>query len=159
MMLRRLNEDMKTAMKAREKQRLAVIRSIQAELKNAGIEKKGNQGLTAEVNSPTEYLDETEILKVLSGMVKRRKDSAEQYAKGERQDLVDVELAEIKFIETYLPQALTAEEIEALVAESIAEVGAESMADMGKVMKVAQPRAAGRADGKVMAETVRRLLG
>lgn len=158
-MLQRLNEDMKTAMKAREKQRLAVIRSIQAELKNVGIEKKGNQGLTAEVNSPAEYLDEGEILKVLSGMVKRRKDSAEQYAKGERQDLVDVELAEITFIEAYLPQAMSAEEIEALIQASIAEVGAESMADMGKVMKVAQPKAAGRADGKMMAETVRRLLG
>jgi uncharacterized protein len=158
-MLQRLNQEMKTAMKARDKQRLAVIRSIQAELKNSGIEKKGKQGLTAEVNSPAEYLDESEILKVLNGMVKRRKDSAEQYAKGDRQDLVDIELAEITFIEAYLPQAMSAEEIEILIQESIAEAGAESMADMGKVMKVAQPKAAGRADGKLMAEAVRRLLG
>ena len=158
-MLDRLKEDMKSAMRAKEKARLTVIRSIQAELKNAGIEKKGNQGLTEEVESPAHYLDENEQLAVLRSMVKKRRDSAEQYDQGSREDLRDIELAEITVIEGYLPQALSPEEVEVLVREAIAEVGAESMADMGKVMKAVQPKAAGRADGKVLSEAVRRSLG
>ena len=158
-MLDRLKEDMKSAMRAKEKARLTVIRSIQAELKNAGIEKKGNQGLTAEVESPAHYLDDNEQLAVLRSMVKKRRDSAEQYDQGGREDLRDIELAEITVIEDYLPQALSVDEVEALVQEAIAEVGAESMADMGKVMKAVQPKAAGRADGKVLSDAVRRLLG
>lgn len=158
-MLDRLQEDMKTAMRAKEKARLTVIRSIQAELKNAGIEKKGNEGLTAEVNSPAEYLSAEEQLAVLRSMVKKRRDSAEQYEQGGRADLVEIEVGEIAVIETYLPKQLAADEVEALVREAISEVGAESMADMGKVMKAVQPKAAGRADGKVLSEAVRRLLG
>jgi len=158
-MLDRLKEDMKSAMRAKEKARLTVIRSIQAELKNAGIEKKGNQGLTEEVESPAHYLDDNEQLAVLRSMVKKRRDSAEQYDQGGREDLCDIELSEITVIEEYLPQALSAEEVEALVKDAIAEVGAESMADMGKVMKAVQPKAAGRADGKVLSDAVRRLLG
>ena len=158
-MLDRLKEDMKSAMRAKEKARLTVIRSIQAELKNAGIEKKGNEGLTAEVESPAHYLSEGEQLAVLRSMVKKRRDSAEQYEQGGREDLRDIELSEIEVIEQYLPQPLSTEEIEALIQEAIAEVGASSMADMGKVMKAAQPKAAGRADGKILSDTVRRLLG
>lgn len=157
-MLDQLKTDMKEAMKAREKERLAVIRSIQAELKNAGIDKKGNQGLTAEVASPAEYLDDQEMLGVLRSMVKKRKDSAEAYTAGGRQDLVDVELAEVAIIEAYLPQPLTEAEMEALVKEAIAELGASGMADMGKVMKACQAKADGRADGKVMSGLVRKLL-
>ncbi|MAW61379.1 MAG: glutamyl-tRNA amidotransferase [Planctomycetes bacterium] len=158
-MLDRLKEDMKSAMRAKEKARLTVIRSIQAELKNAGIEKKGNEGLTEEVESPAHYLSEGEQLAVLRSMVKKRRDSAEQYEQGGREDLRDIELSEIEVIEQYLPQPLSTEEIEALIQEAIAEVGASSMADMGKVMKAAQPKAAGRADGKILSDTVRRLLG
>ena len=158
-MLDRLKEDMKSAMRAKEKARLTVIRSIQAELKNAGIEKKGNEGLTEEVESPAHYLSEGEQLAVLRSMVKKRRDSAEQYEQGGREDLRDIELSEIEVIEQYLPQPLSTEEIEALIQEAIAEVGASSMADMGKVMKAAQPKAAGRADGKILSDMVRRLLG
>jgi len=158
-MLNRLKEDMKSAMRAKEKARLTVIRSIQAELKNAGIEKKGNQGLTAEVESPAHYLDDNEQLAVLRSMVKKRKDSAEQYAAGDRDDLVQIELSEVVIIEAYLPKPLSAEEIEAIVREAISETGASSMAEMGQVMKAVQPKTGGRADGKLLAETVRRLLG
>jgi uncharacterized protein YqeY len=158
-MLERLKNDMKDAMRAKDKARLTTIRSIQAELKNAGIEKKGNQGLTEEVESPAHYLDDNEQLAVLRSMVKKRRDSAEQYDAGGREDLRDIELSEITVIEDYLPQPLSADEVEAIVREAIAEVGAESMADMGKVMKAVQPKAAGRADGKILSETVRRLLG
>lgn len=157
-MLEQLKSDMKEAMKAREKERLAVIRSIQAELKNVGIEKKGKEGLTEEVSSPAEYLSEQEMLGVLRSMVKKRKDSAEAYTQGGRQDLVDQELAEVVLIEAYLPQPLTEAEMEALVQDAIAEVGASGMSDMGKVMKAAQAKADGRADGKVMSGLVRKLL-
>ena len=158
-MLDRLNEDMKSAMRAKEKARLIVIRSIQAELKNAGIEQKGNQGLTEQVESPAHYLDESERLAVLRSMVKKRRDSAEQYDQAGRKDLRDIELTEIQVIEEYLPKALSDDEVESLVREAIVEIGAESMADMGKVMKAVQPKAAGRADGKVLSTMVRRLLG
>jgi uncharacterized protein len=158
-MLDRLKEDMKSAMRAKEKARLTVIRSIQAELKNAGIEKKGKLGLTEPVDSPDQYLDHEEQLVVLRSMVKKRRDSAEQYHAGGREDLVTIELSEVEIIVDYLPKELSKEEIEAIVKEAIAEVEAGSMADMGKVMKAVQPKAAGRADGKVLSETVRRLLG
>jgi uncharacterized protein YqeY len=158
-MLDRLKEDMKSAMRAKEKARLTVIRSIQAELKNAGIEKKGKLGLTEAVDSPDQYLDSEEQLAVLRSMVKKRRDSAEQYQAGGREDLVAIELSEVDIIVDYLPQALSPEEVEAIVKEAIAEVEASSMADMGKVMKAVQPKAAGRADGKILSETVRRLLG
>lgn len=158
-MLERLKNDMKDAMRAKDKARLTTIRAIQAELKNVGIEKKGNQGLTDEVESPAHYLDDSEQLAVLRSMVKKRRDSAEQYDAGGREDLRDIELSEITVIEDYLPQPLSADEVEAIVREAIAEIGAESMADMGKVMKAVQTKAAGRADGKVLSETVRRLLG
>jgi len=158
MMLEQLQNDMKTAMKAREKERLAVIRSIQAELKNVGIDKKGKEGLTNEVSSPAEYLNDQEMLGVLRSMVKKRKDSAEAYTAGGRQDLVDTELSEIVFIEAYLPQPLSEAEMEALVKEAIEEIGASGMADMGKVMKASQAKADGRADGKVMSGIVRKLL-
>ena len=158
MMLERLKNDMKIAMKAREKERLGVIRSIQAELKNVGIDKKGNEGLTAEVSSPAEYLDEGEILAVLRSMVKKRKDSADAYQKGGRDDLVQIELFEVEVIQTYLPQPLSELEVEALAKEAIADLGAQGMSDMGKVIKACQVKAAGRADGKVLAGIVRQLL-
>lgn len=158
-MLDRLKEDMKSAMRAKEKARLTVIRSIQAELKNVGIEKKGKLGLTEPVDSPDQYLDSEEQLAVLRSMVKKRRDSAEQYEAGGREDLVAIELSEVEIIAEYLPKPLSADEVEAIVKEAIAEVGAASMADMGKVMKAVQPKADGRADGKVLSETVRRLLG
>ncbi len=157
-MLNQLTEEMKRAMKARDKPRLGVIRSVQAELKNAGIDKRGQQGLTQEVASPAELLEEDEMLAVLRGMVKKRKDAAEQYALGARQDLVDQELAEVVIIEEFLPQQLDEDQVRVLAAAAIAEVGASGMADMGKVMKIAQSRADGRADGKLLAGLVRELL-
>lgn len=157
-MQNRLTEDIKSAMRAQDKARLTVLRSIQSEWKNAGIEKKGREGLTADVASPTDHLDENELLAVLRSMVKKRREAAEQYGKGGRDDLVQSELAEVAIIEEYLPQPLSAAEIDALVDAAVAEVGATSMADMGKVMKAVQPKAGGRADGKALSEAVRRKL-
>jgi len=159
LMLVQLTQDMKAAMRAREKDRLNTIRAIIAELKNSGIDKKGAKGLTEEVASPAEHLDENEILAVLRSMVKKRKESAEQYTEGNRPELAEREIAEVGVIEQYLPQALSADEVEALVKEAIAEADASGMQDMGKVMKSAQSKAAGRIDGKTLSECVRRLLG
>ncbi len=158
-MLTRLTEDMKDAMRAKDKLRLNTVRAIIAELKNMGIEKKGAKGLTEEVSSPAEYLDDQETLSCLRTMVKKRKEAAEQYTEGGRLELAEKELAEVSILADYLPQPLSAEEMENLVQEAIAEVGAQSMKEMGLVMKAVQPKVAGRADGKALSDCVRSLLG
>lgn len=158
-MLQKLSDSIKDAMRAKDKLRTQTLRSIMNDFKNAGIEKKGRDGLTQEVDSPAEFLDEAEMIKVIQGAAKRRRESAEQYIAGDRQDLADKEVLELAILEEFLPKALTAEELEVLVKEAIAEIGATSMADMGKVMKAAQPKIAGRADGKTVSTMVRGLLG
>ena len=157
-MLDRIQSDIKDAMRAKEKERLTVLRSLLNDMKNAGIEKKGAQGLTEEVASPAEYLDEADMLKVIRGSAKRRRESAEQYREGGREDLAEKEDRELAILEEFLPKPLTDEEVTALVAEAIAESGAASMQEMGKVMKIATERAAGRADGKVLSAAVRAQL-
>ena len=132
-----VNEDMKTAMKARDAERLAAIRLLLAAVKQREVDER----IT---------LDDAGVIAVVEKMIKQRKDSIAQYEKAARQDLADREKFEIGVIEAYLPQQLTQGEIDAIVAEAIAATGAKSPADMGKVMGVVKPRLAGRADmGKV----------
>ena len=157
-MINQLKSDLMTAMNAGDKFRRDMIRSIQSDLKNAGIDKKGRDGLTDEVASPVEYLTDGEMTAVLQKAVKSRRESAEQYVQGGRAELAEKETSEADFIAEYLPKAMPANELEAVVREAIAEVGAASMADMGKVMKVVQPKVAGRADGKAISTVVRGLL-
>lgn len=128
-----LTEAMKDAMRAKDKVRLGVIRLMLAAIKQL------------EVDSRTE-LDDSAILAVLDKMVKQRRESIRQYSQAGRQDLADVEQTEIEIIQAYLPQALSAAELEALVAEAIAQTGANSVKDMGKVMGWIKPKAQGRAD-------------
>ena len=128
-----LNEDMKTAMKAKDKLRLSAIRMLRAAIKDREIE-LGHE------------LDETECIAVFSRLLKQRKDAASQYADAGRDDLQDKELAEAEIIQSYLPQPLGDEELAALVAQTIAETGAAGMRDMGKVMAAIKQKAAGRAD-------------
>jgi uncharacterized protein len=119
---------------------------VKAAMMNRQIEKGGE-------------LDDDDLQKLLRSLVKQRRDSIEQYEKAGRQELVEKEQAEIAVIETYLPQAASAAEIEAAVAAAIAETGATSMKDMGKVMKSAQAALAGRnADGKQVSEAVKMRL-
>ncbi|RMH02626.1 MAG: GatB/YqeY domain-containing protein [Planctomycetota bacterium] len=155
----RILADTKAAMKARDKARLETLRLAMNELKNAGIDKKGAQGLTDEVASPTDHLDEAEAVAVLQKLVKRRKDAAAQFEQGGRADLAERERAEAAVIEEYLPAGLGEAELEELVRAAIAETGATSMKEMGAVMKAALARAAGRADGSAVSAVVRRLLG
>jgi uncharacterized protein YqeY len=157
-MLERLSVEIKQAMRDKAKDRLQMLRSMLNDLKNAGIEKKGRDGLTDEVASPAEYLEEAEMVKVLQGAAKRRRESAEQYREGGRPELAEKEEAEIAILEEFLPAALAPDELAALVAEAVAEVGANGPADMGKVMKAVQPRVAGRADGRTVSSAVKEAL-
>jgi hypothetical protein len=142
-LLERLAEDIKTAMKAREQLRLDVIRMAKAALMNREIEIK-------------KTLDEQESVRVLIGLVKQRKEAVEQFQKGGRQDLADKELKEIAILETYLPKALSPDELRRHVDEAIAETGAKSPKDMGAVMKAVMARLAGQTvDGKVVSDLVR----
>ena len=139
----RLNDDLHTAMKARDAARTSTLRMVKAAFMNREIEKRAP-------------LDEDESLKLLTSLVKQRRDSIEQYVKGGRQELADKEQAEIEVIETYLPKAASAEQIEAAVSAAIAETGASSIKDMGKVMKAAQAKLAGQnADGRAVSEVVK----
>jgi hypothetical protein len=143
----RLTDDMKTAMKAGEKERLATIRLI-----NAAIKQK-------EVDERVE-MDDARVLAVLDKMVKQRKDSIEQYDKAGRDDLAAVERAEMAIIGQYLPAKLGEAEIQAAIEAAVAETGAAGPADMGKVMAVLKPRLAGQADmGEVSKLIKQRLAG
>jgi uncharacterized protein len=148
MLLRdKVNGDIATAMKAKDAARLSALRMLKAAITNKGVE-KGHD------------LDDTEVLQVLSSLVKQRRDSIEQFSKAGRTDLVNKETAEIAVLEEYLPPAASADEIDAAVAAAIAETAAASAKDMGKVMKAVMPKLAGKhADGKTVNEAVRRKLG
>ena len=140
-----LTEDMKTAMKAGEKDRLAVIRSI-----NAAIKQR-------EVDERIEITDAV-VLAVLEKMVKQRKDSLSQFEAANREDLAAVERYELSVIQTYLPAQMSADELEAAVVASIAESGATGPQDMGKVMAVLKPKVAGRADMGALSGLVKKKL-
>jgi uncharacterized protein len=126
-------EDMKSAMKAGDKDRLKVVRLILAAIKQV------------EVDTRTE-MDDPAVLAVLNKMVKQRRDSVSQFQSGNRDDLADIELAEIGVLEGYLPEQLSDREIDQLVDQAIADTGAGSIRDMGKVMSQVKTLAQGRAD-------------
>jgi uncharacterized protein YqeY len=129
----RISDDMKSAMKAGDKDRLKVVRLIMAAIKQVEVDKRIE-------------LDDAAVLGVLEKMVKQRRDSVDQFQKGNRQDLADIELAEIKVLGEYLPEQLSDAELDALIDEAISAAGAESIRDMGKVMGAIKAQAAGRAD-------------
>jgi len=158
-MLQRLNDEIKQAMRDKAKLRLQTLRSIMNDFKNGGIEKKGVEGLTQEVASPAEHLDEPEMVKIIQSAAKRRREAAEQFKAGDRLELAAQEEEELTILEEFLPAAMGEDELKAIIAAAIAEVGASSMADMGKVMKVVQGKVAGRAEGGAISGIVRGLLG
>ena len=158
-MLKTITDEIKQAMRDKEKLRLQTLRSLVNDFKNAGIDKRGKEGLTEEVNSPAEFLTEEEMIKIVQSAAKSRRESIEQYVAGGRQDLADIEQAELDILSEFLPKQLDDTELESIVKAAIAESGASSMADMGGVMKIAQVQIAGRADGKRVSGIVRQLLG
>jgi uncharacterized protein YqeY len=141
----RLKEDMKAALKAKDKVKLSTIRMIQSLIKNAEIEKRGE-------------LTDEEIVQLLMKYAKQRKESIELYQKGGRQDLVEKEKAELAVVESYLPKQMSEEEVRALVEEAIRESGATSPKDLGKVMKLVMPKVKGRADGSLVNRIAKELL-
>jgi uncharacterized protein len=143
-----INKDITDAMRARDEARLSTLRMVKTALKHKEVEKMS-------------VLDEKESLQVLSTLIKQRKESADQFRKGGREEMARKEEAEIALIETYMPKAAGEAEIEAGVKAVIAEMGSPTMKDMGTVMKNAMARfqASGmRVDGKLVSETVKRLL-
>jgi len=141
----RLNDDMKQAMKSQEKFKLTTIRMIRAAVKNQEIELK-------------RPLEDDEVLAILSREIKQRKDSLQEFQKAGREDLTANLAAEIDIISVYLPQQLTEEEIKVIVQQTIQETGASSKAEMGKVMSALMPKVKGRADGKLVNQTVQQFL-
>ena len=138
--------DLTAAMKAKDADRLSVLRMVKANLMNRRIDKGGE-------------LTDDEVLKALQTQVKQRRDSISSYENAGRADLAAKEAAEIGFIEVYLPQAATAEEIAAAVEAAAAETGATAMKDMGTLMKAAMANLAGKnADGKMVSEAVKARL-
>jgi uncharacterized protein len=152
--IQRINQDITSAMKNKEVERLSTLRMVKTALMNFEIEKKGKAG-----NSDV-TIDDTEALKVLQSLVKQRRDSMDQYSQGGRPELAEKEAAEIKFIEVYLPQAIDEAALAKIVEETVAETGASSMKDLGNVMKAVMARLAGQTvDGKVVNQLVRSKLG
>jgi uncharacterized protein len=141
-LLERLNNDMKQAMKNKEKEKLSVIRMVKAALQNEAIKLGKSQ------------LSEDEELTVLSRELKQRKDSLQEFENAGRSDLVEKVKTEIQILELYMPKQLTEEELVQLIKETIAEVGASSKADMGKVMGAIMPKVKGKADGSLVNKLV-----
>jgi len=141
----KLNDEMVIAAKAKDKVRLSAIRMLKTALHNKEID----------LMRP---LNETETLQIISAMVKQRKDSIEQFAKGGRNDLVEKEEAELKVVQEFMPAQMSDDEVEGIIKKAIAEAGAVSIKDMGKVMKVLMPQLTGKADGKMVGEKVKALL-
>lgn len=145
-LLQRINDDLIKALKGGDKAAALTLRGLKSDLKYYQIDKK--------LDEPSD----DDVVTVLSAAAKRRRDSIEQFQNGGRADLVAQETRELEIIQQYLPKQLSTEEIEIAVREAIAETGAASPADLGKVMKVIVPRLQGKADGRLVKDTVQRLL-
>lgn len=141
----KITEDMKVAMRAKEKQRLGVIRLIQAAIKQREVDERIS-------------LDDTQVIVVLDKMLKQRRDSIEQYEKAKRQDLVDQEAFEIQVIKTYLPQPLTETELAHLITHAIQATGATTVKDLGKVMGILKAQVQGRAEMKQVSDQIKQRL-
>jgi len=145
-LLTRVEEALKNAMKAKDALSLQTFRMMKSALKNKQIE------LMRELN-------DDEAFKIFNTLIKQRKESIEQFIQGGRKELADKEEAEIKIISQFLPQALDPTEVENLVRQAITEVEAKSLSDMGKAIKTAMGKIAGRAEGKLVSDLVKKILG
>lgn len=143
----KISDDIKAAMKARDKVRLETLRNI----KKVFLEAKTAPGAN-------DTLEDADALKIMAKLAKQGKESAATFVEQNRQDLADEELAQVKVIEEYLPKQLSEAEIEAAVKDIIASTGAQGMKDMGRVMGVASKQMAGKADGRVISTIVKKLL-
>jgi len=143
-----INNDIKEAMKAKDKDRLNALRAVKSALLLAATEKGAEGGVSDDV-----------AMKSLQKLLKQREDSAALYKEQGRADLAEEELAQASILKEYMPEAMSDDELDSAVKAIIAETGAEGMKDMGKVMGIASKKFAGRADGKAIADKVKALLG
>jgi uncharacterized protein YqeY len=144
----RVDEDLKQAMRDKNAAKLGVLRMLKSALKYAAIEKAEGDG----------ELNDAEAVQVIRKQVKQRQDSIESFEKGGRAELAAKEKDELSILQTYLPQAMSGDDLAKIVRETITEVGATSRAQMGAVMKALQPKVAGRADGKTLSAEVQKQL-
>ncbi|MCP5017868.1 MAG: GatB/YqeY domain-containing protein [Ketobacter sp.] len=142
----KLNDAVKEAMRAKDKARLSTLRLATAALKQIEVDERIE-------------LDDTRVLAILDKMVKQRKDSVEQFTQGGRDDLAQIELAEIDVLKDFLPQAMDEAEIASVIQAAIADTGAQGMKDMGQVMAIVKPQVQGRADMGAVSKKVKELLG
>ncbi len=144
-LLKKLQDEMKAAMKSGDKERLSTIRMLISEIKKVQIDKK-------------KELSDEEIIEIIQRYAKQRRESIKQYREAGREDLAEKEEKELKIVQEFLPEQLSEEEIEKIVDEVIAETGASSMKDMGKVMKIVMEKVKGRAEGSVVSSIVKKKL-
>ena len=142
----RLTEDMKSAMKGADKERLSTIRMAQAAIKQREVDERI-------------ALDDTQVLAVLEKMIKQRKESIVQFEQGGRADLAAKERTEIELLQTYMPAQLSPDELDTLIRDAIAASGATSVKEMGKVMGIVKGKAAGRADMGAVSARIKAALG
>ncbi len=141
----KITDDMKTAMRAKDKQRLGVIRLIQAAIKQREVDERIS-------------LDDKEVIVVLDKMLKQRRDSLAQYEKAERQDLAEQEAFEIKLIQNYMPQPLSESELAELIETAFTETGATSIKELGKLMGYLKPKVQGRVDMRALSTNLKKRL-
>ncbi len=142
----RINEAVKDAMRAKDKERLNTLRLATAEFKKVEVDERIE-------------LDDTRVIAIIDKMIKQRKDSVSQFTSGGRQDLADKEQAEITVLTEFLPAALSDAELDDLIKQTIADTGAEGMKDMGKVMAALKPQVQGRTDMGALSQKIKGLLG
>ena len=143
---KKLNEDLKAAMKAKDQVKLRTIRAVKSAI------------MIAQTDGSGQDVDDDKIMKILIKLMKQRKDSLSIYKEQNREDLAVIEQEEIDVLQVYLPKQMTEDEIASSLQVIIDNVGASSMADMGKVMGAATKEMAGKADGKIISQLVRKLL-
>ncbi len=146
-LLDKINQDLKTAMKEKQTDKLSALRAIKSEL------------LLEQTSGSGKEITEEKEIKIVQKLIKQRKDSAEIYQKENRKDLYEKEMSEIKFLEKYLPEQMSEQELDAIIKNAIEQTGAASMKDMGKVMGLVNAKVAGRAEGKLIAQKVKAMLG
>jgi len=146
MLEEKILNDYKGAMKSRDTLKSAVLSFLRAEMKNMAIAKKKDS------------LDDNETVVVIRKQIKARQESIEQFKNGNRQDLADKESRELEILKTYLPPELSPDEIKKIIEEAVAETGAQGIKDMGKVMKEVTAKVSGKADGKLVSDSVRQRL-
>jgi uncharacterized protein YqeY len=142
----RITEDMKTAMRAKDSERLATIRMIQAAIKQREVDER----IT---------LDDAQVLAAIEKMIKMRKESVAQFQAGNRPDLVEKEEKEIALLQVYMPEQLSSADLDAIIANAVTESGASSVKDMGKVMAIVKAKAQGRADMGAVSAKIKAKLG